>query len=120
MLPARPAVVHMGTDPAGFIDLFDVGHWFDMQAYTTEDLGRAQAYAARAAALAEQFMLRRLTDIAKGMGAIKLVGEYRATPKNDVVADLYPRIGFSVRANGLYERPLGGGPEDWVTYIAGV
>ena len=218
----------MGTDPAGFIDLFDAGHWFDMQAYTTEDLGRAQAYAARAAALAEQsgatdiggylagldmkarlyrpdqsdiarvaqlelktnqfnvttrryseaqirdfmerndavvlafrladrfgdhgltstlvafqeddamridswlmscrilsrsaeqFMLRRLIDIAKGMGAIKLVGEYRATPKNDVVADLYPRMGFLVRANGLYERPLGGGPEDWVTYIAGV
>ena len=43
----------MGTDPAGFIDLFDAGHWFDMQAYTTEDLGRTQAYAARAAALGE-------------------------------------------------------------------
>ncbi|MEI7711604.1 MAG: HAD-IIIC family phosphatase [Rhodospirillales bacterium] len=222
------AVVHMGTDPAAFIDLFDAGHWFDMQAYTTEDLGRAQAYAARAAALAEQegatdiggylagldmkgklyrpdeadiarvaqlelktnqfnvttrrysetqvrgfmerndavvlafrladrfgdhgltstlvafqeddamridswlmscrvfsrsaeqYILKGLIDIAEGMGATKLVGEYKATPKNDVVADLYPRMGFTVREDGLYERPLGSGREDLVTYIAGV
>ena len=32
---------------------FDAGHWFDMQSYTVEDLGRAAAYSARAAALAE-------------------------------------------------------------------
>lgn len=221
------AVVHMGTDPAAFIDLFDAGHWFDMQAYTTEDLGRAQAYAARAAALAEQseatdiggylagldmkgklyrpeeadiarvaqlelktnqfnvttrryseaqvrgfmerndavvlafrladrfgdhgltstlvafheddamridswlmscrvfsrsaeqYILKGLIDIAEGMGAKKLVGEYHATPKNDVVADLYPRMGFTAREDGLFERPLGAAAEDLVTYIAG-
>ena len=219
------AVVHMGTDPAAFIDLFDAGHWFDMQAYTTEDLGRAQAYAARAAALAEQseatdiggylagldmkgrlyrpeepdiarvaqlelktnqfnvttrryseaqvrgfmdrndavvlafrladrfgdhgltstlvafheddamridswlmscrifsrsaeqFILSGLIDIAERMGAKKLVGEYQPMPKNDVVADLYPRMGFSVREDGRYERKLGGETEDLVTYI---
>ena len=220
-------VVHMGTDPAAFIDLFDAGHWFDMQAYTNEDLGRAAAYSARAAALAEQaeatdiggylagldmkgrlyrpeeadiarvaqlelktnqfnvttrryseaqirgfmerndavvlafkladrfgdhgltstlvafqeddamridswlmscrvfsrsaeqYILRGLIDIAEGMGAKKLVGEYKATPKNDVVADVYPRMGFSEREDGLFERPLGGGTDDLVTYIAG-
>lgn len=220
------AVVHMGTDPAGFIDLFDAGHWFDMQAYTSEDLGRAQAYSARAAALAEQaeatdlagylaglgmkgrlyrpeeadiprvaqleqktnqfnvttrrygeaqirgfmerndavvlafrladrfgdhgltstlvafreddamridswlmscrvfsrsaepFILKGLIDIAAGMGATRLVGEYRATAKNDVVADLYPRLGFSAREDGFYERTIGGGAEDLATYIA--
>ena len=69
---------------------------------------------------AEQYILKGLIDIAEGMGATKLVGEYKATPKNDVVADLYPRMGFTVREDGLYERPLGNGPEDLVTYIAGV
>ncbi len=221
------AVVHMGTDPASFIDLFDAGHWFDMQAYTSEDLGRAQAYTARAAALAEQaeatdigaylaglemkgrlyrpeetdiarvaqlelktnqfnvttrryseaqirsfmdrndavvlafrladrfgdhgltstlvafreddamridswlmscrifsrsaepFMLKGLIDIAAGMGANRLVGEYQATAKNDVVADLYPRLGFSEREDGLYERTIGDAAEDLVTYIVG-
>ncbi len=220
-------VVHMGTDPAAFIDLFDAGHWFDMQAYTNEDLGRAAAYSARAAALAEQaeatdiggylagldmkgrlyrpeeadiarvaqleqktnqfnvttrryseaqirgfmerndavvlafkladrfgdhgltstlvafheddtmridswlmscrvfsrsaeqYILRGLIDIAEGMGAKKLVGEYKATPKNDVVADVYPRMGFAEREDGMFERPLGGGTDDLVTYIAG-
>lgn len=48
------AVVHMGTDPAKFIELFDEGHWLDLPHYTQEDLGRAAAYAARSAALAEQ------------------------------------------------------------------
>ena len=221
------AVVHMGTEPAAFIDLFDSGHWFDMQAYTQEDLGRAAAYSARAAALAEQaettdiggylaglgmkgrlyrpeeadiarvaqlelktnqfnvttrryseaqirgfmerndavvlafrladrfgdhgltstlvafqeddamridswlmscrvfsrsaeqYILQGLIDIAEGMGATKLVGEYQATPKNDVVADLYPRMGFTAREDGFFERPLGDGAADLVTYIAG-
>ena len=44
------AVVHLGSDPAQFIDIFDAGHWLDLQAYTTEDLGRTASYAARAAA----------------------------------------------------------------------
>ncbi|HEY2616593.1 MAG TPA: HAD-IIIC family phosphatase [Acetobacteraceae bacterium] len=48
------AVVHLGTDPAQFIGLFDAGCWFDLPAYTSDDLGRAAAYTARAAAIAEQ------------------------------------------------------------------
>ena len=68
---------------------------------------------------AEQFILSGLIDIAERMGAKKLVGEYQPMPKNDVVADLYPRMGFSVREDGRYERKLGGETEDLVTYIAG-
>lgn len=219
-------VVCMGTDPAAFIDLLDAGHWFDMTAYTTEDLGRADAYSARAAALAEQsattdigaylagldmkgtlrrpseadigrvaqlelktnqfnvttrrypeaqirgfldrddaivlafwlkdrfgdhgltatlvafhegdalridswlmscrifsrtaeqFILRGLADIAAGRGAVRLVGEYLPTAKNDVVADLYQRLGFTRRQDGLFERHAGQDPADAVFYIA--
>ena len=67
---------------------------------------------------AEQFILRGLTDIAGGMGATKLVGEYQPTAKNDVVADLYPRMGFTMREDGFYERSVEGVDEELTTYIA--
>lgn len=41
-------VVDLGTDPAGFIARLEAGHWFDQQAYTSEDFGRARSYAGRA------------------------------------------------------------------------
>lgn len=41
------SLVDPGADPASFIDRLEAGRWFDMQAYTTEDMGRATAYAAR-------------------------------------------------------------------------
>jgi len=221
-------VVHLGTDPAQFIDLLDAGHWFDLPHYTSEDLGRTAAYSARAAAMAEQsratdlggflggldmkgrlyrpeaadiprvaqleqktnqfnlttrryseaaindflarndaivlafrladrlgdhglvstlialqddetlridswlmscrvfsrsaepFILRGLIDLARERGVTRLVGEYLPTPKNDVVADLYDRMGFS-RAEGepLWSRPVtADDPADLVTYIA--
>jgi FkbH-like protein len=68
---------------------------------------------------AEQYILRGLTRIAEGMGAKRLVSEYRPTPKNDVVANLYPQLGFTMREDGFFVRELGGGAEDLVTYIAG-
>ena len=67
---------------------------------------------------AEQFMLRGLVDIAAGMGATRLVGEYQPTAKNDVVAGLYPRLRFTAAGGALFERRLGGGVDDLVTYIA--
>ena len=219
------AVVHLGTDPAQFVELFDAGCWFDLPAYTADDLGRAAAYTARAAALAEaseatdidaylaglgmkgrlyrpeeadivrvaqleqktnqfnvttrryseaairgfmerndaivlvfrladrfgdhglvstliafregdavridswlmscrvfsrtveQYMLRGLIGQARGLGAVRLIGEYRRTPKNDVVADLYPKLGFVAKESGLFARELGGVPDDLVTHI---
>jgi FkbH-like protein len=221
------AVVHLGTDPAEFIERLDSGHWFDLPHYTTEDLGRAAAYNARAAALAEQlqatdlggflgglqmrgklnrpeeadiprvaqleqktnqfnlttrryseaairdflarddaivlafrladrlgdhglvstlialqqdttlridswlmscrvfsrsaeqFILRRLIELARQRGVTRLVGEYLPTPKNDVVADLYDRMGFT-RSEGdaLWSRAVTpDDPADLVTYI---
>ena len=222
------AVVHLGTDPGQFIERLDDGHWFDLPHYTTEDLGRAAAYTARATALAEQsqatdlggflrglemkgtlyrpgeadiprlaqleqktnqfnlttrryaeaavrgflarndavvlafrladrlgdhglvstliafqedttlridswlmscrvfsrtaepFILRGLIDLARQRGVTRLTGEYLPTPKNDVVADLYERTGFT-RADdaALWSRPVTPGePDDLVTYIA--
>jgi FkbH-like protein len=221
------AVVCLGTDPAGFIDRFDAGHWFDADSYTQEDLGRAAAYTARAAAAAEQadatdlgaylaglamkgtlrrpeepeiarvaqlelktnqfnvttrrygeaqirgfmdrsdaivlafrladrfgdhgltstliavregetlridswlmscrifsrsaeqFMLRGLATIARDMGAALLVGEYVATAKNAVVAELYPMLGFAPTGDGFFVRLLDAGVEGLVTAIAG-
>lgn len=211
------AVVHLGTDPTRFIDLLDAGHWFDQQALTGEDLGRAGMYAARAEALAtqaaapdigaylrglkmtgsafrpapadmervaqlemktnqfnvttrryapadlaafmarpdvevlafrlsdrfgdhgltstlvavqegdalridswlmscrifartaEQFILRRLEAIAQARGAARIVGEYRPTAKNAVVADLFPRLGFAPADDpAFFSRPVPG------------
>jgi FkbH-like protein len=47
-------VVHLGSDPASFIDRLDAGCWFDLQNYTTEDFERAEAYALPGVAMAEQ------------------------------------------------------------------
>ena len=220
------AVVHLGNEPASFIALLDAGHWFDMQAYTPEDLGRGAAYGARAAALAEQgeatdigrylagldmrgrlyrpeeadiarvaqleqktnqfnvttrryseaqirdflarndavvlafrladrfgdhgltstliavrdgdalridswllscrifarsaepFILRGLIDIAAGRGVTRLLGAYQPTAKNDVVADLYPCLGFVEAGDGLFVRRIDTGTGDLVTHIA--
>jgi FkbH-like protein len=222
------AVVCMGTDPAAFIDVFDGGHWLDADRYTQEDLGRAAAYTARAAALAEQseatdigsylaglgmkgslkrpseadiarvaqlelktnqfnvttrryteaqirgfmdredaivlafrltdrfgdhgltstlvafhedetiridswlmscrifsrsaeqFILLGLVEIAAGRGAKHVVGTYLPTPKNDVVADLYLRLGFSAIEGSLFTREIGGAVDDLVTYVTDV
>ena len=219
------AVVHLGSDPAQFIDIFDAGHWLDLQAYTTEDLGRTASYAARAAARAEQagatdigsylaglamrgrlyvpdepdivrvaqlelktnqfnvttrryseaairdflarddvvvlafrladrfgdhglvstlialhegdtlridswlmscrvfsrsaeqYVLRGLLTLARGRGVTRVLGEYLPTPKNDVAAALYPRLGFVAADPAFFVREVGVGDDDLVTYI---
>jgi FkbH-like protein len=221
------AVVCMGSDPAGFIDLFDAGHWLDVESYTQEDLVRSATYTARAAALAEQaeatdlggylaglemrgelkrpgeadiarcaqleqktnqfnvttrrysesqlrtllerddavvlsfrlidrfgdhgltstlvafvegdtmridswlmscrifsrsaeqFMLLGLMRIAGGLGMKRLVGEYLPTQKNDVVAGLFVRLGFTPIAGAFFVREVEGPVDDLVTYIEG-
>ncbi len=69
---------------------------------------------------AEPFILRGLIALARRRGVTRLVGEYRPTAKNAVVADLYARLGFT-RADGaaLWSRPIAPDePDDLVTYIA--
>ena len=222
------AVVELGADPAQFVELFDAGCWFDLPAYTSDDLGRAAAYTARAAALAEQesatdidaylaslamtgrlyrpeeadiarvaqlelktnqfnlttrryaeaairdFMARedalvlafRLADrfgdhglvstliafhegdalridswlmscrvfarsaeqyILRGViaealarGAARLVGEYQPTAKNDVVAGLYSKLGFTPSDDTFFVREVDAGTDDLVTHIGAV
>jgi FkbH-like protein len=219
------AVVELGTDPAQFVELFDAGCWFDLPAYTSEDLGRAASYTARAAALAEQaeatdidaylatlgmkgrlyrpeeadigrvaqleqktnqfnvttrrysetairefiaredaivlafrladrfgdhglvstliafhegdavridswlmscrvfsrsaeqYMLRGLIEQARTRGASRLVGEYQPTAKNDVVAGLYARLGFTSSGEGQFIREIAASVDDLVSHI---
>ena len=219
------AVVHLGSDPAQFVELFDAGCWFDLPSYTAEDLSRAAAYTARAAAIAEaadatdidaylagldmkgrlyrpeeadigrvaqleqktnqfnmttrryseaairefmaredaivlafrladkfgdhglvstliaflegdavridswlmscrvfsrtaeQYILRGLIDLAQARGAKRLIGEYRPTPKNDVVAELYPKLGFARTDEAFFARDLTAA-DGLVTHIA--
>ena len=66
---------------------------------------------------AEQFMLRGLVEIATGLGVTRLVGEYQATPKNGVVADLFPRLGFAGAEESFFVREIGVGVDDLTTYV---
>lgn len=50
----------------------------------------------------ENFMINELVSIAKGLGYLKLIGEYIATPKNKMVKDHYKDLGFEVKQNNLF------------------
>jgi FkbH-like protein len=75
------AVVELGTDPTQFIEKLDAGHWFDVAQYTTEDLGRATAYAARATALAEQ---SQATDIGSFLAGLGMKGRLYRPEEADI------------------------------------
>ncbi len=67
---------------------------------------------------AEQFMLRGLIEIARQMGAERLLGEFRPTPRNVVVADLYLSLGFTAAGDGFFVRPVSDAMDDVITAIA--
>jgi FkbH-like protein len=48
----------------------------------------------------EDFMFYVLHSAARREGASQIVGEYLATEKNALVAELYPRLGFAAHAGG--------------------
>ena len=52
------------------------------------------------------------------MGVTRLLGAYQPTAKNDVVADLYPCLGFVEAGDGLFVRRIDTGTGDLVTHIA--
>jgi FkbH-like protein len=66
---------------------------------------------------AEQFILRGLIGIAAELGVKRVLGMYLPTAKNDVVADLYPRLGFAMVDKSLFERKIEAGTDDLVTLI---
>jgi predicted enzyme involved in methoxymalonyl-ACP biosynthesis len=62
-------------------------------------------------------MLRGLIEQAQGLGATRLIGEYQPTPKNDVVAELYPKLGFVPGDPGFFARDITTPLDDLVTHI---
>ena len=68
---------------------------------------------------AEVFMLAELVRIARAMGASALEGEYIATARNGVVADLYPRLGFAPAGphGRLWRRDLALPQDDLISFI---
>jgi FkbH-like protein len=70
-------VVSLGADPAEFINVLEAGHWFDLAAYTAEDLNRTQAYNARRQA---DEIAVQATNIADYLRDLKMIGQlYNAT-----------------------------------------
>ncbi len=69
---------------------------------------------------AEEFILLGLLDIAATRGVTRLVGEFRPTPKNAVVAELYPRLGFTaIQGGARWALPVGRTPLDrLMTHVA--
>ena len=75
------AVVHLGSDPACFIERLDSGCWFDLQHYTAEDVGRASAYAARQEAVKER---AHFTDIPAYLASLQMVGCLAEPDEGDI------------------------------------
>ena len=75
------AVVHLGTDPALFIEQLDYGCWFDLQRYTTEDFGRANAYSSRLAAIEARPV--NTAHIGAYLSGLEMVGRLYEPKEND-------------------------------------
>ena len=52
----------------------------------------------------ERFMLDRAVEAARAAGVSRLIGVYRPTKKNGLVADLFDRLGFVLQDGGPEER----------------
>ena len=68
---------------------------------------------------AEEFFVALVAEYLRGLGAKSLVGQYLPSPKNALVAELYPRLGFDPLPGqeGLWSLELGGGapePPPWI------
>jgi predicted enzyme involved in methoxymalonyl-ACP biosynthesis len=69
---------------------------------------------------AEQYILRGVIAEALARGAARLVGEYQPTAKNDVVAGLYSKLGFTPSDDTFFVREVDAGTDDLVTHIGAV
>ena len=66
----------------------------------------------------EQFVMRHLIGMAAERGLARIVGLYVAGPKNDVVADLYPRLGFAADGDGRWVREVAAPVDGLQSFIA--
>jgi FkbH-like protein len=68
----------------------------------------------------EQFVMRAVLTEAAARGLRRIVGAYAPTAKNDVVADLYSRLGFTeIETGRMWERVVADpGVGELVTFIA--
>ena len=51
----------------------------------------------------EEFIINSVLDAAKEAGASKVTGEYLRTPKNNMVCDIYEKLGFLRISDSLFE-----------------
>lgn len=51
----------------------------------------------------EEFIVDNIIQMAARQGVSKVIGEYIRTPKNNMVSDIYARMGFNEQGNGKYE-----------------
>ncbi len=71
----------------------------------------------------EQFVMRALVERTRARGLARIVGRYAASPNNGVVADLFPRLGFSALEPGcggeqLWQRRVAAPAADLETHVA--
>jgi FkbH-like protein len=69
---------------------------------------------------AEEFMMNGAVELGRQLGARRLVGQYVATAKNAVVAELYPRLGFVSdpdRGTGWWTLDIGQVPVPLSTFV---
>jgi FkbH-like protein len=75
------AVVELGNDPTAFVGLLDAGHWFDLPAYTKEDLQRSKSYQARREAEKDR---ESATDIDSYLSGLDMVGRLYVPDVSDL------------------------------------
>jgi len=67
---------------------------------------------------AEQYIMRELIELAKERSITRIKGVYEPTKRNEVVADLYVRLGFSASPYcNVWFRSVSQKPNDLMTYI---
>jgi FkbH-like protein len=67
---------------------------------------------------AENHLLGHLARAAHDRGFLRLRGEYRKGPRNQLVAGLYPQLGFTAAGDGAWEYDLASGEGIESLYIA--
>jgi FkbH-like protein len=66
---------------------------------------------------AEHAIMREVIAFGRHLGVQAIVGEYRQTEKNKVVAALYRTLGFEDQGHGLWKRACSQSTEDLVTHV---